>query len=139
MAQRVGIDTADAVSLTAQAWCEHPDCWVIVAYRRCVEWRRNECGRPLPGRTPHPPPVPVSTDDLPAFGADDPGFAAVEDRDELLRLLRRLPPREALVICEIDLRGRTGVAVAADLGVTPSRVSQLHTAGLQHARDLLTT
>ena len=93
LAWRCGIDEPSAVSLTAEAWADHPDhMWRRVAHRRCVDERRRLSGRTGPDRAPvaildHP-------DCPPMGGADDPGLVDVENRCDLLTALANIGDAE---------------------------------------------
>lgn len=58
-------------------------------------------------------------------GVEDPGLRRLEARDALRPLLRRLSKPQRLAVRLRWTRGWRGVEIAARLGVTPSRVSQL--------------
>lgn len=47
LAQRTGVDEADALSYLAEAWSEFddPKLWYTVAFRKCVDHHRRENGR----------------------------------------------------------------------------------------------
>lgn len=61
-------------------------------------------------------------------------YDRVDDRDQLARLLNVLTPREAHVIRQVDLLGRTELAVSRDLGVTESRICQIRRQALRRMR-----
>lgn len=93
LAWRCGIDEPSAISLTAEAWSDHPDpLWRTVAHRRCVDERRRLSGRTGDDRQP----VPILDDpDMPDLtGCDDPDLCAVEDRCDLVAVIGRLPDDE---------------------------------------------
>lgn len=75
------------------------------------------------------------------FASDDPGPADLIDQAENLAELRAamatLTPRLRLVITERFMHGRKMAAIAADLGVTESRISQLVSEGLRKLHDAL--
>ena len=60
------------------------------------------------------------------------------DHEEVIEALSLLPEREALVIREHYYRGRRLAEIGRDLGVTESRVCQLHRRALVLLRDTLT-
>lgn len=59
-----------------------------------------------------------------------------DDRDQISRLLATLSPKQAQVLREHDLAGRYLRDIAADLGVTESRVCQIRTEALKKLRLL---
>lgn len=60
------------------------------------------------------------------------------DHEEVIEALALLPDRERLVIREHYYRGRRLAEIGQDLGVTESRVCQLHRRALVLLRDVLT-
>lgn len=62
---------------------------------------------------------------------------AAETRRELLGAINRLPERERLIVCLRYFEGSQLADIAGMLGVTESRVSQLHTRALRMLRDAL--
>jgi len=61
------------------------------------------------------------------------------DHEEVIEALATLPERERLVIREHYYRGRRLAEIGRDLGVTESRVCQLHRRALVLLRDTLTS
>lgn len=84
LARKTGIDEADALSLTAEAWYQYPDIWRIVAARRCVEQRRRESGR---GGKDRRALLVLDHPDFPAVGAEDSEFRETEDHVDLVRVI----------------------------------------------------
>ena len=82
---------------------------------------------------------------LSALADDDPEVdpAATLDISETYMMLReavdRLPGREALLVRGYYQQGRAMKSIAAELGVTDSRTSQIHARALKLLRDLLAT
>lgn len=71
---------------------------------------------------------------------EDTGTAALAERDDLLRALRRLPPRQAAAIVLRHLHGYTNREIAASLGVPERTVaSRLAAARARLRRDLETS
>ncbi len=84
-----------------------------------------------------------SSDRIPAaerladHGAPEPGSALMESEDkrELMGTLNRLPERERMIVTLHYFEGVPLQEIARSLGVTESRVSQLHTRALRMMRD----
>lgn len=82
--------------------------------------------------TPEPAPLPPS-----AQCDDRTERARIEDRDLIERtILCHLPAREAHILREHWIVGREQQDIAADLGICPSRVCQIHKVALRQARML---
>lgn len=64
-------------------------------------------------------------------------FERICDRQDLAELLPRLRPREAMVIGLYYWQGLTLPEIAEILGVTASRVCQIHVGALRRLRDLM--
>lgn len=65
-------------------------------------------------------------------------YVEAQERAELVReAVAHLPERQRMVIVGIYLEGRTSESLAKLLGVTPSRVSQLHSQALRRLEDRL--
>lgn len=96
-ARRAGIDEPDAISLTAQAWVEHPDMWRLVAYRRCVDHRRSESGQGAADRRPllvlDEPGLDEQEESL-LDGVIEAGFKEIEDQHDLASILAPLPDED---------------------------------------------
>jgi RNA polymerase sigma factor for flagellar operon FliA len=71
----------------------------------------------------------------PAADRPDAGVQSVEDRRTMLRCLRVLPEPQGMVIILHYLQNVPLRQVARKLGVTPSRVSQLHHQALVRLRQ----
>lgn len=71
--------------------------------------------------------------------AEEPGdeLVAAEGRHELMGSLNSLPERERMIVTLHYFQGVQLVEIAKSLGVTESRVSQLHTRALKMLRDAL--
>lgn len=65
------------------------------------------------------------------------GLFASEDRRELMVALNRLPERERMIVTLHYFQGVQLAEIARSLGVTESRVSQLHTRALRMMRDAM--
>lgn len=65
----------------------------------------------------------------------DPGMKGVEDENEIEILLAVLDQRDRFVVTEILLKDRMAKDVAAEMGVTEGRVSQLRKRALKAMRD----
>jgi RNA polymerase sigma factor for flagellar operon FliA len=73
--------------------------------------------------------------------APQPGAAllAIENKAELIAAMDRLPDREKMIVTQYYFEGVQLQQVARSLGVTESRVSQLHTRALKMLRAALET
>ena len=82
---------------------------------------------------------PVSIDQLRGYGFDvpsEPVESELEQQDAVNALLRFLPHRERTVVYRCDVLGEHQQTVAADMGLTPSRVCQIRKAALYRLRDV---
>lgn len=122
-----GFDRADAESCAAEALLQVGAgngalLWAVAQRRAVDEWRRSYAtsrrGAPL-SRITVPLDVLADRPD-PAPAMED----RVADRDEALRALARMSPRERLIVAA-HAADIPDIDVAELLGVTPSRVSQL--------------
>jgi RNA polymerase sigma factor for flagellar operon FliA len=75
----------------------------------------------------------ISDEGIPAPGEE---LLAAEGRRELMGSLNRLPEREKMIVTLHYFQGVQLAEIARSLGVTESRVSQLHTRALRMMRDL---
>ena len=69
--------------------------------------------------------------------AEPGGAAVVDQRDELIRLLRQLPPRQRAVIVLRYWEQRSEAEVADLLGCTPGTVKSAASRGLRKLRELV--
>ncbi|MGH9666211.1 MAG: sigma-70 family RNA polymerase sigma factor [Bryobacteraceae bacterium] len=76
------------------------------------------------------------TDVSPDLLVVDP-VAAIDQRLDLERGIASLRARQRRVVREVDLKERTLLSVARDLGVSESRVSQLRRSAIDKLRDRL--
>ena len=90
-------------------------------WRRRVRWGRR---------------LPLLHDDNPAPGE---ATAVVDQRDELIRLLRQLPPRQRAVIVLRYWEQRSEAEVAELLGCTEGTVKSAASRGLHKLRELVET
>jgi RNA polymerase sigma factor for flagellar operon FliA len=74
----------------------------------------------------------IADDHLPEPGSD---LIASEDKRELIGTLNRLPERERMIVTLHYFEGVPLQEIAKSLGVTESRVSQLHTRALRMMRE----
>lgn len=74
----------------------------------------------------------LADDEAPQPGAD---LVAAEERRELMAGLNRLPERERMIVTLHYFQGVQLAEIAKSLGVTESRVSQLHTRALRMMRE----
>jgi RNA polymerase sigma factor for flagellar operon FliA len=74
----------------------------------------------------------LADESLPEPGSD---LVASEDKRELLGTLNRLPERERMIVTLHYFEGVPLQEIARSLGVTESRVSQLHTRALRMMRE----
>ncbi len=71
------------------------------------------------------------------FGAEDPGFAAAEQRAELSRGLEALPPRERSIILLRFFEGLTQREIADQVGISQMHVSRLLRRSVESMRNQL--
>lgn len=81
----------------------------------------------------------VLTDDVPEAGAEAAGHGRAEDRDQLVRALALLTPRQRRVVVLRYLVDLSEADVAADLGVTTGTVKTTASRGLATLRAALRT
>jgi len=74
----------------------------------------------------------IADDRLPEPGAE---LMVAEDKRELIGTLNRLPEREKMIVTLHYFEGVALQDIAKSLGVTESRVSQLHTRALRKMRE----
>jgi RNA polymerase sigma factor for flagellar operon FliA len=74
----------------------------------------------------------ISDDSIPLPGAD---LMSAEQRQELIVTLNRLPEREKMIVTLHYFHGVQLASIAKELGVTESRVSQLHGRALRMLRE----
>ena len=74
----------------------------------------------------------LADDGCPIPGAD---LLSAERRQELILTLNRLPEREKMIVTQHYFHGVQLAAIARQLGVTESRVSQLHGRALRMLRE----
>ena len=103
---------------------EHPEAYVrrVMTNQQISWWRRRrvaESGRPLPDRA----------------GPDRP--SGIEDRDELWRALRQLPPRTRAVVVLRYWEDLSEAEVAGILGCSVGSVKSQASRGLHRLRDVL--
>ena len=79
----------------------------------------------------------VLTDDVPEAGAEAAGHGRAEDRDQLVRALALLTPRQRRVVVLRYLVDLSEADVAADLGVTTGTVKTTASRGLATMRAAL--
>lgn len=79
----------------------------------------------------------VLTDDVPEAGAEAAGHGRAEDRDQLVRALALLTPRQRRVVVLRYLVDLSEADVAADLGVTTGTVKTTASRGLATLRAAL--
>ena len=79
----------------------------------------------------------VLTDAVPERGIDAPGHARADDRDQLVRALALLTPRQRRVVVLRYLADVSEADVAADLGVTTGTVKTTASRGLATLRAAL--
>lgn len=137
----LGVDAEDCVSVAFRQvmrdgipqGVRQPHSYLAeIARRRAVDnlrRRRHQSDSPVNGDTPRPPgsPEPELPEEIVA-GSD---LAA-----EITEQLGRLPPRHRTALVEYKMRERPREEVAAELGVTPQRVSQLVNEALAKLRAL---
>ena len=78
----------------------------------------------------------LADDQLPEPGSE---LMASEDKRELIGTLNRLPERERMIVTLHYFEGVALQEIARSLGVTESRVSQLHTRALRMMREGIET
>jgi RNA polymerase sigma factor for flagellar operon FliA len=78
----------------------------------------------------------LADDSAPQPGAD---VVEAEDRRELMGCMNRLPERERMIVTLHYFQGVQLAEIARSLGVTESRVSQLHTRALRLMRETIAT
>lgn len=100
---------------------------VMDYWRTYQPWSRTVWARASPEQRERMPVLHL--DAMPSVNSwaeyEERGFEEVETRVVLAAALDALPDRQALVLREVFLLERTGQDVAEDIGVSPSRVSQL--------------
>lgn len=79
----------------------------------------------------------VLTDEVPETCADARGHTRAEDRDQLVRVLALLTPRQRRVVVLRYLADVSEADVAADLGVTPGTIKTTASRGLATMRAAL--
>lgn len=120
LAVALGIDVADLAALQSQAQPRY-----VVSFDEMTENSHGDENLALAERLPDP------TADRP-----DAGVLSAEDRLALIRCLGRLPSAQATVIARHYLHNVPLRQFARELGVTPSRISQLHHQGLARMKAM---
>jgi RNA polymerase sigma factor for flagellar operon FliA len=133
-----------------EARCASFDAYLVMCVRHAVQdamrqmdWVSRRQRHRIRAGEVEPPPPPVSYDAYPVGTRSVDRVPAPDDvldavtRAETCREVRlavaKLPPRLRYVVEEVYLRGRTQESLAQEMGVTPTRVTQLCT----RARGLL--
>jgi len=98
----------------------------VISFDEAGENGQGDEGLPLAERLADPA---VNRPDMPILNA--------EERREMLQCLKKLPRAQAMVITLHYLKGVPLRDIAAQLEVTPSRVSQLHHQALARLRQLM--
>lgn len=108
--------------------------WIAMGARREMHDQiRREWGRHFQ-RAPD-----IPTDALWRWHPTTARYADIEDQDQVAHLLATLPIREAYVLQRRYIDDAEGKQVAAELGVHPSRISQITNDAFAHSRRLLAT